>query len=231
MEFSNRIKRDNPEIVHISAIDFGFGATIFREIEGHDDLPTRADGIFIAGQDGDEMYSLDAAALAKIINSGTPKPSIVSIATCNSARRMSALTVALGTQVSIGVYGNLDDTFSSDLFSALYRHLNNFDWDLLPAFIETLQQFSAQISMSKGTPVLWSAVPLVHEVSKKKWVRKSKVEENREPKAVLTADEIDVEFEIKENLNYSAMHNGRSPFESFTIKRTEGGRLIPLILS
>lgn len=223
IQLLNRIKQINPEIIHISAIDLDFGSTIIGDRESSAELSTKTDGVFLAGQDSDEMDSLDAGSLAEIINSGRPKPAIVSIATCNSARRLSALTVAGGAQVSIGVHGNLDDTFSSDLFPAFYRHLNNFDWDLLPAFVETLRQFSTQISMSKGTPVLWSAVPLVHEINKKKWVRQSKIEETRRTKEILSADEIDVEFKIKENLNYSAMHNGQSPFESFTIKKKRSG--------
>lgn len=228
-----RIKSAEPSIVHLAGLDP-------LALESYDlatPPPDQREGFVLRG-DRDQFDCVGPLALAKILTAARTKPRLVAISTCFSASRMAALSAALGASYAIGFQDTITDADTLLFFSAFYRAWRA-GWAVLPAFSEARAQLMKQASgRGAGGVVLWSRHSLLvpapqAAVARARMVAKAVKTKRAHPK--------DLKLYITTgrdrspdgpgpgfSLNYSLLHNNRSPFQSFLVDKPVRGKLPPL---
>jgi hypothetical protein len=218
----------SPAVVHVAGVDplalgwYDLQAVSEEQREGF---------VLRAGTSYDCVPPLE---FARIVTAAPAKPTLVSISTCFSAPRVAALTVAHGALHAIGFQDEVTDADALLFFGVFYRRWAR-DWNILQAFREARAQLAKQSSpRSGGGVVLWSRKSLL---TTPKAARAA-----RAPKRLRKADPRDLRVYVDTkpdrsagggrreglNLNYSLLHNNRSPVRTFVVDKPFRGSLPPL---
>jgi hypothetical protein len=225
------VSRRVPSIVHLAGVD----PTALGAQDPQDADPARSDG-FVLRKAEKGFDAVSPIELALMITSGSPKPLLVAVTSCFSASRTAALSVAEGARYAIGFFDTLTDADAMLYFGAFYRAWVR-DWDILRAFIEARETWGAQSPAQSTGVVLWSRHSVL-EPGKDTPIAASPPE----TKALVEATVADLKLLVDLNrdlgpggmrsqrtsLNYSLLHNDRTPFRTFFIEKPLPGRLPPL---
>ena len=237
-ELKAKIKKQAPDILHVTAIDTHLGITLLEEEDIKEGLKKGRsgdvwDGLLLSGEH-DQLCAAGSVQLADAINTAKRKPWLVVYNCWNSATRIAALTVGEGAQASIGFQTTFDDSLAELFFSHLYRALQFSKWNLLVAFLQAMDSIRAYPKNLQGTGIiLWSAHSLVEKMSACKQSEAVKDEIKQRKYAILNPkslkkeirDLVDVDVRPYRDLNYSLIHNNRDLFERFTLRKPLTGCL------
>jgi hypothetical protein len=235
------IAAQSPSIVHYAGVDpSALESLSLAEVDAE-----KVDGVVLRGgtKGFDSVGPMDCA---NIVNAGARKPLLASFSTCFSATRVAALTTAQGSQHAIGFLDTVSDADAMLFFSVFYREWSR-TWDILAAFQaarhEWATQPSAQNTQRSGI-VLWSRRSLIEttaaEASAQRAAVRSKRFKTRHERVTpgdlqlhiaLVQDKVvlgGVRNVSSTSLNYSLLHNDRSPFRIFTVEKPKQGGLPPL---
>jgi hypothetical protein len=183
---------------------------------------------------------VSAMDLAQALTADGARPELVSFNLNNSAPRMAPLCVAAGARAAIGLQDSFDDSLAELFFATLYRawRLATPDHpgprarpgahDVTAAFRFAWQQLRSTGRRITGTGlVLWNresiaapgrlkaAGPPTVEAIGRSWRAGSA----REVSAASARDDLVVQVQPVNRLNYSMLHNGRPLFTSFRIAK------------
>jgi hypothetical protein len=250
-ELKASVTKESPSIVHLAGVDpYALEATKLAKVS-----PDEADGFVLRGlSKGYDCVS--PAAMAEIVNSGAKKPLLVAISSCFGAPRVGALATALGAQHAIGFLDMTTDAEAMLFFSVFYRIWSR-DWNILDAFRQARREWMGlqtdQPTQRSGV-VLWSRKSLVQlpapkqadstEVSTTAETQVTSPVGETAPNVEEVATPHDLQLHIalvpdkvsvlghrdqrSTSLNYSLLHNDRSPFSIFTVEKFKAGKLPPL---
>lgn len=230
-ELEDRIEQTSPSIVHLSGVD-PFALMTHDLIK---ERPENTDG-FVLRKDASGLDMLAPEIVAKIVNAGTTKPTLVAVTSCFSGSRIASLAVAEGARHAIGFLDTLTDADALLFFASFYRAWGR-EWDVLPAFSQARAEWAAQ---SSGTGVvLWSRRSLLLPGQT---VRAPVAAAVSPPAPQPQATPADLRLHVglipdrgpggtrttSTSLNYSLLHNDRTPFKTFIVEKLAAGRLPPL---
>lgn len=242
------IAEHSPSIIHLAGVDpmalESHGLKTAMSSEDQDGFVLRAETDDLMPRARAEPYHLvKPIELAEIVTAGSRKPLLVAISSCYSAQRVAALAVARGAQHAIGFIDTITDADALLFFSVFYRAWAE-KWDILEAFLrarrEWMDQPDNQGAQRSGV-VLWSRSSFVEQVAGR---RARAARPSVQGTGSGGATSRDLVFHIglikdkavpggvrrtaSTSLNYSLLHNDRSPFEIFTVEKTTAGPL-PLL--
>lgn len=217
----------SPSVVHFTGVDGLQGAALLKISEEGPSLP----GVYLSGPDGEpKLESPDAVATA--VTAGPTKPLLVSYNFYNSAWPLASMTVDKGAAVAIGFQDEIDDALAEIFFARFYESWERSSWNLLSAYRESLKSLQEYSAKLRGTGiVLWSATSLLPlaKTSQTGTTPQTSVSPEALLSAATTPDmesAIRVVVEPCAKLNYSMLHNNRSLFDKFEVKRQSKGRLV-----
>jgi hypothetical protein len=235
-------------IVHLSGVD----PYALETISSYKVDPENTDGFVLRKDDG-PFDVVEPTDLATLVTGGAAKPTLVALSSCFSASRIAALSVAKGARYGIGFLDTLTDADAMLFYNCFYRAWLR-DWDMLPAFLRARTEWSAQASPQSTGVVLWSAhsllAPEPATVAESKTTAKGKplTMTAAQPSAApvvptpAQASVNDLKLYVSlipdrgpggtrattTSLNYSLLHNDRSPFKTFFVEKPNPGPLPPL---
>jgi septum formation topological specificity factor MinE len=237
------IVKSSPSVVHLAGVDpLALESANLASVD-----PEQSDGFVLRGGSAD--YDLVSSEdLAKILNSAGTKPLLVSISTAFSAPRVAARVTASGAQHAIGFYDTITDADAMLFFSVFYRAWAQ-DWDVLKAFVVARREWMghpAGPTAQRTGVVLWSRKSLVEGARSGRAVTHQRAASGSKsvsttvapatPKDlvlhIVLAQDREIPGGVRSarttSLNYSLLHNDRSPFSIFTIEKPREGKLPPL---
>jgi len=240
----DRVDKAMPAVIHLSGVDpYALEAITSFKVD-----PDNTDGFVLRKDDGpfDVVTPTD---MAKLVAGGANKPTLVALTSCFSASRIAALAVANGARYGIGFLDTLTDADAMLFFGCFYRAWTQ-DWDTLKAFALARAEWVAQASQQNAGVVLWSAhsllAPLMQAVESGT-VTPSRLSEvpptvgaGTPAPAQATLNDLKLYVSLNPDrgpggtkaastsLNYSLLHNDRTPFKTFYVEKLAPGRLPPL---
>ena len=236
-ELEARVTELAPAIIHLSGVD-PFA------LEGHGLLkadPENTDG-FVLRQADSGFDAVNPLDLSHILTRGATKPLLVAVTSCYSAPRIAALSAANGAHHAIGFIDTLTDADAMLFFGCFYRAWVR-DWNILSAFTEARAEWAAQSPTQSTGVVLWSRRSLLDPAPD---LMPALEEDTAEaPTAAVPARSAavgDLKLHVgliadrgtsgargtTTSLNYSLLHNDRTPFKTFFIEKPLPGQLPPL---
>lgn len=223
-----------PSIVHLAGVDpYALQALNLQSVE-----PDNTDG-FVLRKAERGFDAVSPQDLASLLAAGRPAPVLLAVSSCFSASRICALAVGAGARYAIGFYDTLTDADAMLFFGQFYRRWCQ-DWDILAAFDDARAAWLEQQPNAQNSGVvLWSRHSLlVPEPVAAGAASTTTTPTPDEPPAtvadlkLLVALNQDVGSSgvkvSRTSLNYSLLHNDRSPFRTFFIDKPLKGRLPPL---
>lgn len=227
------VKTVSPDVIHVTGVDNLTG----RQRLGHD-LSGVRDGLYLADAAvGAREHR--AEELSRLFNKGNPNPLLVGLNSWNSAARLAPMTVQAGARSAIGFQHLFDEAVAEIFFLNFYRACMLTRWDLLAAFSNGWAAVSAYRDRIRGSGiVLWSADSLVSAVDSSETQKRTgtvnhiktgrirtesaddsiTVSRAADPQRDRIRDLVRVTVRPKPQLNYSALHNGESVFDQFTLR-------------
>jgi hypothetical protein len=234
-ELQSRIKATSPSIEHLSGVD----PYALQQHGLIKETPENTDG-FVLRKSGSGLDTVDPAAVANMVNAGDGhKPVLVAVTSCFSASRIAALAVGGGARYAIGFLDTLTDADAMLFFGSFYRAWGQ-SWDTLSAFVRARAEWGAQ---SAGTGVvLWSRHSLFDSTTTAKAavvgaapaLATATPRPDAKPKDLRLHVSLHLDrgpggvLGTSTSLNYSLLHNDRTPFKTFLIEKTAPGSLPPL---
>ena len=231
------IKTAAPDIIHVSGVD-----PVALEAQGlFRANPENTDGFVLRNAESG-FYVVNAGDFADIVTGAATKPLLVAVTSCYSASRIAALSVANGASHSIGFIDTLTDADALLFFGFFYRAWMR-NWDTLSAFAEARREWNAQASAQSTGVVLWSRDSLLEAGAAVAAIEPgaagaAPVERVHVPQGTVADLKLYVALVHDRgpagtsgnstSLNYSLLHNDRTPFKSFLIEKPLAGRLPPL---
>lgn len=244
------VRAKSPTLIHIAALD--------PHVLAQRGLPTAppdeaGEGVVLRGSQS-EFDVVSSIELAKVVTVGRPRPLLVTLSSSYGALRATALAVAEGAQHAIGFLDTITDADATFFFSAFYRAFAEHH-DVLTAFSEARIAYTTQTATPSTGVVLWSAVSLLDTASvpmpavqvvpvssgRRRVATPSAARPQAAPRTVTVAD-LSVDIQLLRDrgpigqqgpttsLNYSLLHNERSPFATFSIDKPHIGRLPPVMV-
>lgn len=221
-----------PSVIHLAGVDPSALETLGLQVVDADNR----DG-FVLRMAERGFDALRPSELAPLLTAGTPKPLLVAVSSCFSASRVCALAVAGGARYAIGFFDSLTDADAMLFFGSFYREWPQH-WDVLRAFIAARAAWEGGqgVPLSTGV-VLWSRDSLLAPESSRKLggtdtdtsVPKQATVNDLRLSVGLTLDRGHSGLAMQRtSLNYSLLHNDRSPFRTFFIDKPLPGPLPPL---
>jgi predicted chitinase len=236
LALQSRIKTLAPAIVHLSGVD-PYALETLGILKAD---PENPDGFVLRKADG--VYDIvDPGDLAAIVTAASDKPLLVALTSCFSASRIAALSVANGARYSIGFLDTLTDADAILFFGCFYRAWMR-EWDMLAAFVKARAEWMAQASPQSTGVVLWSRHSLFEpeaEATTRADVSVATPSSDPAP-ALATVGDLKLHVALipdrapagarstSTSLNYSLLHNDRTPFKTFFVEKPLPGRLPPL---
>jgi hypothetical protein len=219
---SAKIARYQPDIIHLSGVDWRQGASLGLI----DEPPSELDGLLMAGR-GSSLRVIDQNELADCLNPPDYRGArLVVLNLYNSAARLAAAAVAQGAHAAIGFQDEISDDVAEQFLASFYRHWQDARWDLMRGFRATLNALGHSVSLSGTGVVLWSGTSLIPAggaaISAPLMVSRSK------PKSASPRDLVGVRVAAPTMINYSLLHSGERLFGSFTIYRRATGVIPPI---
>lgn len=176
--------------------------------------------------------------MAPLLTAGKPPPLLFAASSCFAASRLCALAVAEGAGHAIGFFDTLTDADAMLFFGHFYREWSR-EWDLLAAFDAARGAWLTQQTQGQASGVvLWSRQSLLSPETTISTATKTPTPAPPEP--VATVDDLTLAVELQQDvgasgtvlnrtsLNYSLLHNDRSPFRTFYVDKPRPGKLPPL---
>ena len=228
------VQNEKPHLIHLTGVDAHQGAELLNLPPD----PKRYDGFYLSTQNN-EPFCVDSELIGHCLT-GNQKfaPLLVSFNCYHSAARLAAMCVARGVQMAIGFQDTIDDTIAERFFATFYSRCQEYGWsEVLRAFIdarnELVTEFSSLPSERQGGDVvLWTCRSLLTSFSEPSRLASSTVptvieipisRASLEPQIekLDPSSALEVKIDPIENLNYSLLHNNRSPFRVFQIKQIQ----------
>jgi hypothetical protein len=223
-----------PSVIHLAGVDPSALETLGLQAVDADNR----DG-FVLRMAERGFDALRPSELAPLLTAGTPKPLLVAVSSCFSASRVCALAVAGGARYAIGFFDSLTDADAMLFFGSFYREWPQH-WDVLRAFDAARAAWAGGqgVPLSTGV-VLWSRDSLLAPEGSRKLGGTGGGTEASPPRPVTVGDlKLSVGLTLdrgqsgltvqRTSLNYSLLHNDRSPFRTFFIDKPLPGPLPPL---
>lgn len=227
-------RRLAPSIVHLAGVDpYALETLNLQSVD-----PENTDG-FVLRKAERGYDAVTPQQMAPLLTAGKRPPVLVAASSCFSASRLCALAVADGARYAIGFFDTLTDADALLFFGQFYREWSQ-DWDVLRAFDSARAAWLAQQSNAQNSGVvLWSRHSLLEpDASVATALARAMPGATPEPEA--TVDDLRLVAELNQDvgssgvlvnrtsLNYSLLHNDRSPFRTFFIDKPRAGKLPPL---
>lgn len=225
----------SPAVVHLAGVD-----PYALETQGLQRAdPENTDG-FVLRQAERGYDAVPPLEMAVALNGSQTKPLLVAVSSCFSAQRLGALAVAQGAQHALGFFDTLTDADAMLFFGTFYRAWVR-DWNVLDAFTTARTEWAAQSPAQSTGVVLWSRVSSVEPPTSA--VRAKEALAAAPPPAPpqqVTVDALRLHVALRTDrapagqrapttsLNYSLLHNDRTPFSTFFIDKPLPGKLPPL---
>jgi hypothetical protein len=218
-----------PTLIHWAGFDVHQAAALMRQPDRVDPStgdrrrdPSTQDGVVICGPDRERVH-LTTEDFPKLLVSRSQPPTLVSLNIYNSAARIAPRLVVAGARHAVGFQDTIDDRLAEHLFATFYRALSDNAADVLGAFRTALEVVrDTPKSMSGAGVVLWSAESLVTAATS------ATIDRDRPTSTRFAVagrrparDLVEVICEPRDEMNYSLLHNGRSPFDRFQILRRD----------
>lgn len=230
-ETRDRVIASRPDVIHLAGFDTHQGVEL---LDWHSKRPPDGwrDGMFFRGFDGlpeiVEGIPLSQAIGAAVNHS----PALAAFNCYNSASRLAALAVAAGAEAAIGFQDDIDDFLAELFYTNFYRAWKLSGWNILHAFKWARNSLRNQSSKLRGTGVvLWSGVPLLGLDAMPDELGKQFREDQRRavfvppPAQGGVREVVSIDVAPLDKLNYSLLHNDRSMFDTFQIRKYPPGRL------
>ena len=235
------VQSEQPDVIHVTGIDSIQGSAILRR------PPPNTHGMFLMG-DGEPVF-VSHHELAEAISAGA-KPPVLAAFNMYYSLDMAASAVAAGAAAAIGFVDEIDDAAAELFFATLYSEWRKANWHLLAAYRQTWPRLISVAPQLRGTGIVLltssSLLDLPAVAAPDPAVTEPPREERRRgqrrataPGAVPgggagggagttaspedSAPPVNVEYKPEKSLNYSLLHNDRSLFEKFVIKRQTAG--------
>jgi hypothetical protein len=214
-----RIRERAPAVIHLAGLDPM--ALIALNL---DPLETEHEDGFVLRGTQTAYDCVEPADFGILLTSASSCPQLVSVSSCFSAMRMAPMSVANGARHAIGFQDTITDADALLFFSSFYRAWSK-NWDMLEAFQNARIEFSRQASaQANAGVVLWSDHSwLIQPPEAKPLGRKGKSVSVAAPPA--RPSDLKLYIEALPNLNYSLLHNNRSPFKNFMVDKPLSGPL------
>ena len=227
-------RRLAPSIVHLAGVDpYALETLNLQRVD-----PENTDG-FVLRKAERGYDAVTPQQMAPLLTAGKPAPVLVAASSCFSASRLCALAVAGGARHAIGFFDTLTDADALLFFGQFYREWSQ-GWDILRAFDSARAAWLAQQSAAQNSGVvLWSRHSLL-EPDASVTTAQARSSPGATPEPEATVDDLKLMAELNQDvgssgvlvnrtsLNYSLLHNDRSPFRTFYIDKPRAGRLPPL---
>ncbi len=219
-----------PGLIHWAGFDTHQAATLLHVSDRVDPStsdrrrdPSTLDGVAICGSGGRAPMFLTADWLAQFLASGARPPTLVSLNIYNSAARIAPRLVVAGAAHVVGFQDTIDDRLAEHFFATFYRALSDNAANVLGAFRTALEVVrDTPKSISGACVVLWSAESLLTAATPATIDRHAPTSTRfKVAKGRPARDLVEVICEPRDEMNYSLLHNGRSPFGRFQILRRE----------
>lgn len=224
-----QVQAQSPALLHLAGVDpYALQTQGLQAVEADN-----GDG-FVLRRAERGFDAVRPEAIAKLACSGRSKPLLVAVSSCFSAQRLAALAVAEGAQHAIGFVDTLTDADAMLFFGSFYREWA-LDWDLPRAFDAARRAWSSQAPTPNAGVVLWSRVSLLEQPPAARGVPTPEPQREQAQPANLKLV-VDLKRDRgwggqrtqRTSLNYSLLHNDRSPFSSFMVHKPLPGPLPPL---
>lgn len=237
-----RIVADQPAIVHLAGID----RAALQQMSD-DAVPQTTDAetrdSFVLRQSAPGHDSVPPDELAALVTAAMRKPWLVAVSSCFGAARIGALCVARGAEHAIAFHDELTDADAILFFGHFYGSWARTQ-DLLHSFIEARRIWATQTDSSGNGVVLWSGKPLLLPQPAAVVPPAAAAMAPRPVPPKISPDCLALNFALvadrspaesrtgrgpaSTSLNYSLLHNDRSPFASFIIDKPLHGSLPPV---
>lgn len=223
----NGIRKQSPDLIHITGIDTRLGRRLIDN-----ESESRQDGLFLAkGSSG--YQEVNGIELSKYLTAGEKKPAFVGFNTWDSGSRLAPLAISEGVGTALAFQTTFDDAVAEVFYVNFYRACEESNWDYLEAFLIAWKAVAGYRHRIRGSAItLWSATSLVKAskykgfenlqskagVSRKKRSDSIASERVADPNKDQAKNFVSVGVSLKENLNYSLLHNGDAFFKEFVIR-------------
>jgi hypothetical protein len=239
-EVSTAVAKRQPQILHLIGVDptqnARLGAGEFSLFE------RQPPGMMLRDEDGN-FYPALSEPLAQALCAGKAKPELVSFNFLYSAS-LGAAAVRAGARAALCFEGEISDSIAEIFFCNFYlAYRLSLEWRIFDAFRVAWEKLVEKQRMQvQGTGIiLWSRDSLLD--GEKQYLKKSSATARKkispselanrfdafvEEPAKIAKNKNPLEFVIApwSALNYSILHNNRSPFETFVIwKEKTWGRI------
>jgi hypothetical protein len=212
------IKSSKPDVIHIAGIDTHHASDLIRkwgieeqeEIQSEGTKKSHLDGL-VMDDDHQKWTIVEASDLAKVLNSATVPPQLVSFNCYNSGARLAAMAVAHGANAAIGFYDDINDAVAERFFAIFYQLWRLHKWDLSAAFPLALKELRDTSSVEGAVIVLWSRESLIGKISA------DRAPITKETPAGDLRSRVFVSVMAPERVNYSRLHANEPLFSRFNI--------------
>jgi hypothetical protein len=245
-ELGSFIAATAPAFVHLAGVDpwaLEARGLLKADPENTDGFVLRAGAAAAAARtDAPPFDTVTPDDLSVILTRGAPKPLLVAVTSCFSAQRIAALSVARGARYAIGFVDTLTDADAMLFFGCFYRAWAR-DRDILGAFREARAEWAVQAPAESTGVVLWGRHSLLDPPpADEQGTATVLAAVPAAPAPVRSAAVTDLKLHVSliqdrgptgvrapgTSLNYSLLHNDRTPFKTFFIEKPLSGRLPPL---
>ncbi len=233
VELAGAVSNGSPALIHLSGVD-----PWALESQGLQKADRDNTDGFVLRQAGPGYDAVPPAAMAALLTGAKVAPLLVAASSCFSAQRLAALTVAGGAHHAIGFIDTLTDADAMLFFGSFYRQWAQ-DWDLLRAFEHARQAWITQAASPGTGVVLWTR----HSIFERSTVTAATAATHRRDDTPARIEDLKLTIDLipdrlptgidagrtpRTSLNYSLLHNDRSPFRTFFVDKPNAGPLPPL---
>lgn len=226
-ELKQRLATRPAHVIHLA----GFDATqaIDHLGNGKDKLPLASitrfvvaaavEGYVLAGERGD-LEPLGSDALAALVCSGQPPPTLVTCNLYNSGYRMAQAMVAAGARAAIGFQDTFDDQLAEEFFATFFRAWRAAKWSSIVAFEYAWATIRARkVALQGSGIVLWT----IDKLEDATLIDEQTIRAETKTPVELDADNVRQHLQVDitplDELNYSILHNNGPLFEEFVIRK------------
>ena len=244
-EVASAIVAQSPNVIHLAGVDIlqarELGESGECTVEELNSLRSdQNDGMVFKGKDSLPVAVSPEVLAEKLCSSSEVSPSLVAFNFNNSAS-LAAAAVSRGSQAALGCQGEMDDELAEIFFCNFYLAWNLGKWRVLDAYRLATAELREEgrtdpirAQQLRGSDiVLWSGQSLIDHEQRERLRKRSKSlilppEELREefdsrrmkPAAYdANTSPVSVHARPRKEVNYSLLHNNRSLFHSFYIRK------------
>lgn len=223
------IAEHHPGLIHYAGFDNHQAASLLGDLKRFPSTtgdakrdPSALDGLVLTASNRAPLYK-EAEAIAMLL-AGTAQPAtLVALNAFYSAARVAPRIIAQGAAHAIGFQDTIDDRLAEHFFATLYRELSSDPLDVFGAFRASLDVLRTSPKRLRGVGVvLWSAESLVAGMPAVPITRRSSASARFPAASTLpVSEQVEVICQPWDEMNYSLLHNGRSPFKHLQIMRRQ----------